>query len=99
MALDLAQRADQRVGVLGQLRRARVGQELARARQRQPDQGRDAPGDEDDGNGEDDRQDGAAATAAAAPIAAIAAVAVGSSRRTALDVPQGPLVLERGAQP
>src|SRR5262249_46692001 len=41
--LDLAEGADQGVGVLGELRRPGVGQELARARQREADQRGDPP--------------------------------------------------------
>ena len=53
--LDLAQRRDHGVGILGQLDRARVGEELALARQREADHHREEPGDRDQRDRDHDR--------------------------------------------
>ena len=62
-ALDLAQRRDHRIGVLGELDRARIGEEFARARQREPDQQREQPGDRDQRDRDDDGEPAAALAA------------------------------------
>ena len=59
--LDLAQRRDHGVRVLGQFDRAGVGQEFARARQRQPHELRQQPRQHDQHHRDDDHDDRAAA--------------------------------------
>ena len=68
-ALDLAQRRDHGVGIFGQLHRAGIGEEFARARQREADDERQQIGDDDK---RDSDQDGEAGAAAAAVVATIA---------------------------
>ncbi len=66
-ALDLAQRRDHGVGILGELDRAGIGEKLARARQREADQQRENPRDRDQRDRDEDRE---AVAAAAAILAA-----------------------------
>src|SRR5262245_9029539 len=79
VALDLLQRADQRVGLLGELGRAGIGQELARARQGEADEQGDAPADQDHGDRKGDRQQGCAAPGVAAAATPAAAPAVATA--------------------
>ena len=57
----LHQGRDHRVGVLGQLDGARVGEVLARTRQREADHQRERPGERDQRQRDQDRDEGAAA--------------------------------------
>ena len=66
--LDLAQRRDHGVGVLGQFDRSGVGQQFARARQRQLDHLRQQPGQHDQRHRDDDDDDRAAAGALAVAV-------------------------------
>src|SRR5215470_1001873 len=71
--LDLAQRADHCVGVLGELDRACIGQELALAREREANHDRKEPRDRNERERDQDRRHGAALATvaiAAAPRAA-----------------------------
>ncbi len=63
-ALDLAQRRDHRVRILGELDRAGVGEIFALARQREADDDRQNPGDGDERDGDEDRHPRALAVAA-----------------------------------
>ena len=74
-ALDLAQRRDHGVGVLGQFDRAGVGEIFALARQREADHHREQPGHRDQRDGDDDRDAGAALAAVAVAGGAAAAPA------------------------
>jgi hypothetical protein len=72
-ALDLAQRRNHRVGILGELDRACVGQVFAFARQREADDDRQHPGDGNEHEGDEYHQPRAApaiAAVAAAPTEA-----------------------------
>ena len=63
--LDLAQRRDHGVRVLGQFDRARVGEKLALARQREADHDREKPRNRDQRDRDHDRNSGAALAAIA----------------------------------
>ena len=82
-ALDLAQRRDHGVGVLGQFDRAGVGEILALARQREADHDREQPRHRDQRDGDDDGD-------AAAALAAVAARTGAARRRPSASRPGTP---------